>query len=194
MTAVGSEGPRIAPIFLHRTFETPYLHALLRIQCFGYGSRRRSDHFTSTNPFGRKVSSKVTTAPACRQKIAVIKSEDFFTVRLMSANSVQTEAKPSNSRRGETNVRLVLGGWSCLAWAVKLPYEPEGREFESLRAHHTTFQALLGGKSEENPRISVFGRLFHKNSQFLFGSKRAFAPQGKSCAESGKSYRWNTKA
>jgi hypothetical protein len=33
-------------------------------------------------------------------------------------------------------ILLALVGWSVLACSAISPYEPEGREFESLRARH----------------------------------------------------------
>jgi hypothetical protein len=58
-------------------------------------------------------------------------------VRGLSVNGVQSGAKRSNSGSVDFSICLDLTGRRCLAWAADLPYEPEGREFESLRARHS---------------------------------------------------------
>src|SRR5439155_3349475 len=57
-------------------------------------------------------------------------------VRLLSVNWVQNEAKRGNSADPDFNVCLRLGVWRCPVWRYPFGYEPEGREFESLRARH----------------------------------------------------------
>jgi hypothetical protein len=59
-----------------------------------------------------------------------------LTVRLLSVNEEQNEGKWSNERGGFSIVVLRLAVQFGMAQRPQLGYEPEGREFESLRAHH----------------------------------------------------------
>src|SRR5437870_8427872 len=63
-------------------------------------------------------------------------SEIKVSVRVLSVNGVQSGAKRSNSGSTDLSVCLRLAACGCLACAAELDYEPEGREFESLRARH----------------------------------------------------------
>ena|SRR5438552_7719580 len=59
------------------------------------------------------------------------------TVRLLSEKAIQTGTKRSKANGRIPLVLLHFVGGVCTASRPKLRYEPEGREFESPRAHHS---------------------------------------------------------
>ena len=58
-------------------------------------------------------------------------------VRLFSLNEEQDQAKWRKGTGWVSIAVLDLAAWFGRPWTLKLGYEPEGREFESLRAHHS---------------------------------------------------------
>jgi hypothetical protein len=56
----------------------------------------------------------------------------------------------------------ILTDWLCVACSAKRGYEPEGREFESLRAHHSF--VLFTFSAESRPPVS--GRFGVKEEPF----------------------------
>jgi hypothetical protein len=58
-------------------------------------------------------------------------------VRVLSGNVVTRQPKLCKLRKSIRRILLDLLVRFDTAWLVKFGYEPEGREFESLRAHHS---------------------------------------------------------
>ena len=63
------------------------------------------------------------------------------TVRFLSVNVSRKQPKGTNCAERLCSVCLSLVGCCCMRLELSFPYEPEGREFESLRARHLTLDS-----------------------------------------------------
>ena len=63
------------------------------------------------------------------------------TVRFLSVNVSRKQPNVSKCCKRSTQCFQGLIACGCMRFGVSFPYEPEGREFESLRARHLTLDS-----------------------------------------------------
>jgi hypothetical protein len=64
-------------------------------------------------------------------------------VRILSVNAVETEANGDKGGQGSFSLLWCFAVSRCPLCRPETGYEAEGREFESLRAHHFSFFAFV---------------------------------------------------
>jgi hypothetical protein len=64
-------------------------------------------------------------------------------VRFLSVKVSRKAPKGTNCAELLCSVCLSLVGCCCMRLGLSFPYEPEGREFESLRARHSSYPLSL---------------------------------------------------